>query len=204
MWARFSGRTGPYPALCISPQVPIEGHPEHVLPLQLSVDCEGIRQKPLHGQFQELVMTPENSNIIQFSTGKVERTRHSVLLVDDQETFRNIARNQLGHDETFQIVGEADNGSGAIELTEQLHPSVIVMDIQMPDMSGIEAARKILREDPSVRIVLTSMGDDMEYEPLAREIGACGFIPKRELSPTSVHKLIDDFLPPAGTARMAA
>lgn len=149
-------------------------------------------------------MTPEKSNIIQFTTGKSEPVQHSVLLVDDQETFRDIARNQLATDETFQIVGEAADGTGAIELNEQLHPNVIVMDIQMPDMSGIEAARKILSEDPSVRIVLTSMGDDMEYGPLAHEIGACGFIPKRELSATAVHQLIDGYLPPAGSARMAA
>ncbi len=149
-------------------------------------------------------MTPDHSNIIQFSTGEPIQQRHSVLLVDDQETFRDIARGQLAVDETFLIIGEASDGTGAIQLTEQLHPSVIVMDIQMPDMSGIEAARRILKDDPSVRIVLTSMGDDMEYGPLAREIGACGFIPKRELSPAAVHKLIDDHLPPADSARMAA
>ncbi len=149
-------------------------------------------------------MTPDRSNIIQFSTGEAIPLRHSVLLVDDQETFRDIARDQLATDDSFLIIGEAADGTGAIEMTEKLHPSVIVMDIQMPDMSGIEAARKILSEDPSVRIVLTSMGDDMEYGPLAREIGACGFIPKRELSPVTVHKLIDDHLPPADSARMAA
>ncbi len=149
-------------------------------------------------------MTPEPSKIIQFSTGAPLPARHSVLLVDDQETFRDIARDQLASDESFLIIGEAENGGGAIELNGKLHPSVIVMDIQMPDMSGIEAARKILSEDPGVRIVLTSMGDDAEYEPLAREIGACGFIPKRDLSAAKVRALIDPFLPPYSTARMAA
>ncbi len=149
-------------------------------------------------------MTEEYSKIIQFTTGEPEPPRHSVLLVDDQETFRDIARDQLATDSAFLIIGEAEDGTGAIQLTEKLHPSVIVMDIQMPDMSGIEAARQILSEDPSVRIILTSMGDDAEYGPLAREIGACGFIPKRDLSATSVHRMIDDFLPPADSARMAA
>ena len=149
-------------------------------------------------------MTPENSKIIQFSTGEPLPSRHSVLLVDDQDAFRDIARDQLATDESFQIIGEAADGTGAIQQTQKLHPAVIVMDIQMPDMSGIEAARQILKDDPSVRIVLTSMGDDMEYGALAREIGACGFIPKRELSATAVHKLIDDHLPPADSARMAA
>ncbi|MDA0676714.1 MAG: hypothetical protein O2788_01765, partial [Chloroflexi bacterium] len=72
------------------------------------------------------------------------------------------------------------------------------------DMSGIEAARHILDTNPGVRIVLTSMGNDAEYEPLAREIGACGFIPKRELSASTVHALVDDYIPPAESARMAA
>ena len=130
--------------------------------------------------------------------------KHSVLLVDDQDTFRDIARNQLANDQGFEIVGEANDGTSAIEKTDQLRPSVIVMDIQMPDMSGIEAARHILDTNPGVRIVLTSMGNDAEYEPLAREIGACGFIPKRELSASTVHALVDDYIPPAESARMAA
>lgn len=149
-------------------------------------------------------MTPDTSNIIQFTTGAPVSPRHSVLLVDDQATFRDIARGQLAADETFQIVGEAADGTDAIALAERLNPGVIVMDIQMPDMSGIEAAREILRRDPSVRVVLMSMGDDQEYGPLAHEIGACGFIPKRELSPSAVHRLIDNYLPPADSARMAA
>lgn len=149
-------------------------------------------------------MPPGKTKVIQFSTGALEPSRHSVLLVDDQAAFREIARGQLAADETFLIVGEAADGGGAIEMTGRLRPSVIVMDIQMPDMNGIEAARHILRHDPSVRIVLTSMGNDAEYEPLAREIGACGFLPKRDLSPSKVHALIDDYLPPATSARMAA
>lgn len=149
-------------------------------------------------------MTPDRSNIIEFSTGEPVQSRHSVLLVDDQETFRDIVRDQLAIDESFLVIGEAADGTDAIQMSERLHPSVIVMDVQMPDMSGIEAARRILKEDPSVRIVLTSMGDDMEYGPLAREIGACGFIPKRDLSPAAVHNLIDDHLPPAHSDRLAA
>lgn len=149
-------------------------------------------------------MSIENSKIIQFSTGAPLPPRHSVLLVDDQEAFRDIARDELATDSSFLIIGEAADGTDAIELTGRLHPNVIVMDIQMPDMSGIEAARRILRDDPGVQIVLTSMGDDAEYGPLAREIGAYGFLPKRELSASMVHALIDDFLPPAGSARMAA
>ena len=146
----------------------------------------------------------EQSKIIQFSTGKPYSHRHSVLLVDDQQVFRNIVRNTLSSDSVFEIVGEAVDGTNAIELTEQLQPEVIVMDIQMPDMSGIEAARKILTDMPGVRIVLTSMGEDSEYEPLAREIGACGFVSKRELSASAVRALIENHTPPANEAAMAA
>ena len=142
-------------------------------------------------------MSQKTSKVLQFSTGMPDPAKHSVLLVDDQDTFRDIARNQLANDQGFEIVGEANDGTSAIEKTDQLRPSVIVMDIQMPDMSGIEAARHILDANPGVRIVLTSMGNDAEYEPLAREIGACGFIPKREHSASSVHALVDDYVPPA-------
>ena len=146
----------------------------------------------------------EQSKIIQFSTGKPVGHRHSVLVVDDQQVFRNIARSTLGTDVTFEIIGEAVDGGNAIEMTEKLHPEVIVMDIQMPDMSGIEAARKILSEMPNMKIVLTSMGEDAEYEPLAREIGACGFVSKRELSASAVKALIEDHTPPGNEAAMAA
>ena len=149
-------------------------------------------------------MSQKTSKVLQFSTGMPDPAKHSVLLVDDQDTFRDIARNQLANDQGFEIVGEANDGTSAIEKTDQLRPSAIVMDIQMPDMSGIEAARHILDTNPGVRIVLTSMGNDAEYEPLAREIGACGFIPKRELSASTVHALVDDYIPPAESARMAA
>jgi DNA-binding NarL/FixJ family response regulator len=146
----------------------------------------------------------EQSKIVQFSTGKPLAHRHSVLLVDDQQVFRTIARDTLTTDTVFEIVGEAVDGGNAIQMTEQLRPDVIVMDIQMPDMSGIEAARKILSDRPDVRIVLTSMGEDAEYEPLAREIGACGFVSKRELSASAVLALIEDHTPPANSSAMAA
>lgn len=146
----------------------------------------------------------EQSKIIQFSTGKPLAHRHSVLLVDDQQVFRNIVRNTLSTDSIFDIIGEAVDGGNAIEMTERLQPEVIVMDIQMPDMNGIEASRKILSEMPNVRIVLTSMGEDAEYEPLAREIGACGFVSKRELSVSAVLALIEDHTPPANESALAA
>ena len=149
-------------------------------------------------------MSQKTSKVLQFSTGMPDSAKHSVLLVDDQDTFRDIARNQLANDQGFEIVREANDGTSAIEKTDQLRPSVIVMDIQMPDMSGMEAARHILDANPGVRIVLTSMGNDAEYEPLAREIGACGFIPKRELCASNVHALVDDYVPPAESARMSA
>jgi DNA-binding NarL/FixJ family response regulator len=124
--------------------------------------------------------------------------------VDDQPAFRNIVRGQLARDAGFVVVGEAEGGNDAIQMTERLDPEVIVMDVQMPDMSGIEAARRILGERPEVRIVLTSMGTDSEYEPLAREIGACGFVSKRELSAAAVRAMIEGSLPPADEAAMAA
>jgi DNA-binding NarL/FixJ family response regulator len=129
---------------------------------------------------------------------------HRVLIVDDQPAYRNIMRNMLTGDRGFEIIGEAEDGGSAVERAAVLEPDVIVMDMQMPDMNGIEAARRILSEKPEVRIVLTSMGDDAEYAPLSKEIGACGFVTKRQLNASTVHALVDGRTPPADTEALAA
>jgi len=129
---------------------------------------------------------------------------HRVLIVDDQLAFRNIMRNMLTIDRGFEVIGEAEDGGSAVELAVDLGPDVIVMDMQMPDMNGIEAARRILSEKPDVRIVLTSMGDDAEYAPLSKEIGACGFVTKRSLNATAVHAMVDGYMPPADSDAIAA
>ena len=114
----------------------------------------------------------------------------SVLLVDDQQVFRNVARSVLERDGACEVIGEATDGAHALELMGRLNPDIVVMDVQMGDMSGVEATRRILSRHPQANVVLTSMGSDSEYPTLAREIGARGFVPKRNLNVPLLRSLV--------------
>lgn len=114
----------------------------------------------------------------------------SVLLVDDQPVFRNVARSVLERDGACEVIGEADDGARALEMMGKLNPDIVVMDVQMEGMSGIETTRRILSRHPQANIVLTSMGSDSEYPILAREIGARGFVPKRNLNVALLRSLV--------------
>ena len=127
----------------------------------------------------------------------------SVLLVDDQPVFRNVARSVLERDGACQVIGEADGGVHALEMMSKLNPDIVVMDVQMEDMGGIEATRRILSRHPQANIILTSMGSDSEYPVLAREIGARGFIPKRHLNVPLLRSLVGGG-PPGGADAIAA
>lgn len=109
-----------------------------------------------------------------------------VLLVDDQEMFRGLVKETLSTDSTFSVIGEAATGAEAIALTGELTPDVVIMDVQMDDMTGIEATRHILSTMPKQSVVLTSMSPERGYSMLATEIGARGFIPKKNLSTSSL------------------
>ncbi len=114
----------------------------------------------------------------------------TVVLVDDQRIFRNVAKSMLEREGDCDVIGEAEDGTGAIKLVESCDPDVVVMDIQMAELGGLEATRKILATHPDTNIVLVSMGSDTEYPRLAMEIGARGFLAKRNLSSGSLRSLL--------------
>ena len=114
----------------------------------------------------------------------------SVLLVDDQPVFRNVAKSVLERGGACEVIGEATDGMHALEMMGKLNPDIVVMDVQMGDMSGVEATRRILSRHPQANVVLTSMGSDSEYPTLAREIGARGFVPKRNLNVAMLRSLV--------------
>lgn len=124
------------------------------------------------------------------STTTAEVEAISVLLVDDQPVFRNVARSVLERDGVCEVIGEATDGMHALEMMSNLNPDIVVMDVQMGDMSGVEATRRILARHPQANVVLTSMGSDSEYPTLAREIGAKGFVPKRNLNVSMLRSLV--------------
>jgi DNA-binding NarL/FixJ family response regulator len=115
-----------------------------------------------------------------------------VILVDDQPIFRDIIRGVLQRTGSFQFIGEADDGADAVDLYNRVMPDVVIMDVQMPNMSGFEATVRILEQHPDAVIILTSMQSDAGYARVAIESGARGFVPKRNLDADSILSLLDE------------
>jgi DNA-binding NarL/FixJ family response regulator len=110
-----------------------------------------------------------------------------ILLVDDFQRIRSGVRTLLTS-EPVEIYGEAENGREAIERVCELHPDLVLLDIVMPVMNGIEAAHEIHRISPSTKIVFFTIEDTPEAAAVARLIGVDGLVPKSaagtELIPT--------------------
>jgi DNA-binding NarL/FixJ family response regulator len=105
----------------------------------------------------------------------------TVLIVDDHPSFRATARALL-EAEGFDVVGEAEDGAGAIEAARRLRPEVVLLDVNLPDIDGFEVAATLATHGGSPAIVLTSSRDKSEFCGLVERSGARGFIPKGELS----------------------
>lgn len=103
----------------------------------------------------------------------------TVLLVDDHEIVRQGLRTVLDRDGQIRVVGEARDGREAVKMAGKLRPDVILMDISMPIMNGLEATRQILAIRPSTKVVILSAHVDDEYMERARTTGAVGYIAKQ-------------------------
>jgi two-component system, NarL family, invasion response regulator UvrY len=107
----------------------------------------------------------------------------SVLIVDDQLPFRMAARSVVGVTPGFEVVGEARSGEEAVEQVAALHPQLVLMDINMDGISGIEAARRITSEHPETRVILLSTYDAEDLPGDARSCGAIGYLHKEQFGP---------------------
>jgi DNA-binding NarL/FixJ family response regulator len=105
----------------------------------------------------------------------------SVLLVDDHTLVRRGFRRMLDDDQTLEVVGEASNGREAVQLAQKLQPQVIVMDCQLPEMTGLEATRAILRSHPDTAILMLSMHSEDTLVRQALEAGARGYVLKNAI-----------------------
>ena len=101
-----------------------------------------------------------------------------VLVVDDHALHRDGIRQILGQQPDIQVAGEAESAERALVLVNQLHPSVVLMDIRLPGMNGIDATRRIRRDHPGTRVLVVSAYDDEEYIRGALEAGASGHLSK--------------------------
>ena len=102
-----------------------------------------------------------------------------LLLVDDHAVVRSGLKMLLENEQDVEIVGEAENAAGALQQAKLLKPNVILMDIGLPDMSGIEATREIKKHMPDVAVVALTIHEDEEYFFKMLDAGASGYVPKR-------------------------
>ena len=105
-----------------------------------------------------------------------------VLLVDDHPLFREGVRALLSAEPDIEVVGEAADGKQAIELAGKLSPDIIVMDLVMPGMNGLQAARQLHDKFPDIKVLILSMYDDDEYVCQILKAGASGYVLKRAAS----------------------
>jgi len=101
-----------------------------------------------------------------------------VLLADDHKILRQGLRTLLEQEKDIQVVGEADNGRSSVKLTSELAPDVVIMDVAMPDLNGIDATRRINEADPRTRVLALSMHSDGRYVRGMLQAGARGYILK--------------------------
>lgn len=102
-----------------------------------------------------------------------------LLLVDDHVVVRMGMRMLFDSVPDFEIVGEAGNALDAITAVSELHPDVVLMDIGLPDLSGIEATRRIKASSPETAVIALTIHEDKEYFFKMLDVGASGYVPKR-------------------------
>jgi DNA-binding NarL/FixJ family response regulator len=107
---------------------------------------------------------------------------YSILLVDDHKILRDGLRTILERTSDFRVVGEADSGSDAVSQSRKLHPDLILMDIGLPGMNGIDATSEVLRHCPSAKVIMLSMYDDENSVVAAFRSGARAFLLKKASS----------------------
>lgn len=105
-----------------------------------------------------------------------------VLIVDDQLPFREASRMVVEFTDGFEIIGEAEDGEEAVAMAAALKPDLVLMDVQMPGIDGLEATRQIMGFDDPPRVLVMSTHESGNYEGPAREAGAVGFVPKSSFS----------------------
>jgi DNA-binding NarL/FixJ family response regulator len=114
----------------------------------------------------------------------------TVLIVDDHPSFRGMARALL-ESEGFVVVGEAEDGASAVDQARALHPDIVLLDIQLPDIDGFAVAARLTANGSSPAIVLTSSRDRSDFGSLVEESGARGFVAKAEISAEAIAALVE-------------
>ncbi|MBT1702474.1 response regulator [Chryseosolibacter indicus] len=107
-------------------------------------------------------------------------SKYKILIADDHAMVRDGVKNLVSKNAELQVVGEAENGKQAIELFDTLQPDLMILDISMPDMNGMEVSKEILAKNPGANIVVLSMYEDGDYISRCIEYGVKGYVIKNE------------------------
>ena len=119
-----------------------------------------------------------------------------VLIVDDQLPCREASRMVVEMTDGFEVAGEAVNGEEAVEMASTLRPDLVLMDVQMPGIDGIEATRRIMRLEDPPHVLVMSTHESGSYEEPALAAGAIGFLPKSMFSMDALEETWAGLRPP--------
>jgi len=119
-----------------------------------------------------------------------------VIVADDQAVFRDVARDVLGELPEFELIAEAASGREALELAVELKPDLVLLDVRMPDIDGIETATRLSEIVPSSVVVLISVEEPRDV-PAARSCGAATFVRKQDFGPALLRRIWRAFAQPA-------
>ena len=114
-----------------------------------------------------------------------------VLIVDDERYFCHVARAVISKCPRFSVVGETYSAGQAMEMIEKLKPDLVLMDVELGEVSGLQATHSIKTRYPDTQVVLMSIYDEREYSRLALIAGALGFVPKKDLNAAAVVDALD-------------
>lgn len=102
----------------------------------------------------------------------------SIIIIDDHQLFREGVKRILDFESSFDVIAEGDDGSEAMDLVEEHKPDVVIMDINMPNMNGVEATRLLVQRYPDTKVIILSIHDDENYVQHALKTGAQGYLLK--------------------------
>ena len=129
------------------------------------------------------LLTSANATGHGATEGELAEKQVGVLTVDDQEVFRELARLVVEATPGFESLGEVASGEEALPAMNDLNPDLVIMDVRMPGMDGIEAARRIAATHPETVVVLISVEDPMDISSAAETSGAVALVRKEDFNP---------------------